>query len=41
MQPSPVRGDFGARVLDEPRIYEYGERSCVLEDVGGDSWELT
>ena len=33
--------DFGARVLDEPKTYEYGERSCVLEDIGGHRWELT
>ncbi len=31
----------GARVLGEPTTYEYGERSCVLEDVGGHRWELT
>jgi uncharacterized glyoxalase superfamily protein PhnB len=33
--------DFGARVLEEPTTYEYGERSCVLEDIGGHRWELT
>jgi uncharacterized glyoxalase superfamily protein PhnB len=33
--------DFGARVLEEPRTWEYGERSCVLEDLGGHRWELT
>jgi uncharacterized glyoxalase superfamily protein PhnB len=33
--------DFGARVLGEPTTYEYGERSCELEDVGGHRWELT
>jgi uncharacterized glyoxalase superfamily protein PhnB len=33
--------DFGTRVLQEPTTYEYGERSCVLEDVGGHRWELT
>ena len=33
--------DFGARVLEEPTTYEYGERSCVLEDLGGHRWELT
>jgi uncharacterized glyoxalase superfamily protein PhnB len=33
--------DVGARVLEEPTTYEYGERSCVLEDVGGHRWELT
>jgi uncharacterized glyoxalase superfamily protein PhnB len=31
----------GARVLDEPTTYEYGERSCLLEDIGGHRWELT
>jgi uncharacterized glyoxalase superfamily protein PhnB len=33
--------DLGARVLEEPRTHEYGERSCVLEDLGGHHWELT
>jgi len=33
--------DFGARVLGEPTTYEYGERSCVVEDLGGHRWELT
>ena len=33
--------EAGARVLDEPRTWEYGERSCVLEDLGGHRWELT
>jgi uncharacterized glyoxalase superfamily protein PhnB len=33
--------DLGARVLEEPRTHEYGERSCVLEDLGGHPWELT
>jgi uncharacterized glyoxalase superfamily protein PhnB len=33
--------DFGARVLEEPTTFEYGERSCVLEDLGGHRWELT
>jgi uncharacterized glyoxalase superfamily protein PhnB len=33
--------DFGARVVDEPQTYEYGERSCVLEDLAGHRWELT
>jgi uncharacterized glyoxalase superfamily protein PhnB len=33
--------DFGARVLEEPRTWEYGERSCLLEDLGGHRWELT
>ena len=33
--------DFGARVLEEPRTWEYGERSCLLEDQAGHRWELT
>jgi uncharacterized glyoxalase superfamily protein PhnB len=33
--------DAGARVLEEPTTYEYGERSCVLEDLAGHRWELT
>ena len=33
--------DFGAGVLEEPRTWEYGERSCLLEDQAGHRWELT
>lgn len=33
--------DAGARVLDEPTSFEYGERSCMLEDLAGHRWELT
>jgi uncharacterized glyoxalase superfamily protein PhnB len=33
--------DFGARVLEEPTTYEYGERSCVVADLAGHRWELT
>ena len=33
--------DHGARVVEELRTYEYGERSGVLEDIGGHRWELT
>lgn len=33
--------DFGAHVLDEPHTWEYGERSCVVEDLVGHRWELT
>ncbi len=33
--------DAGARVLEEPTTYEYGERSCVVEDPAGHRWELT
>jgi uncharacterized glyoxalase superfamily protein PhnB len=31
----------GARVIEEPATYEYGERSGVVEDPGGHRWELT
>jgi uncharacterized glyoxalase superfamily protein PhnB len=33
--------DSGARVVEELRTYEYGERSGVLEDLAGHRWELT
>jgi uncharacterized glyoxalase superfamily protein PhnB len=33
--------DHGACVLDEPTTWEYGERSCVVEDPAGHRWELT
>ena len=33
--------DHGARVVDELTTHAYGERSGVLEDVGGHRWELT
>ena len=32
---------WGARVLQEPTEYEYGERSCVVEDLAGHRWEFT
>jgi uncharacterized glyoxalase superfamily protein PhnB len=31
----------GARLVQEPETYMYGERSCVVEDVGGYHWELS
>lgn len=31
----------GARVLREPATHEYGERTCLLEDLGGHRWELS
>jgi uncharacterized glyoxalase superfamily protein PhnB len=31
----------GARVVEELVTYEYGERSGILEDLGGHRWELT
>jgi uncharacterized glyoxalase superfamily protein PhnB len=33
--------DHGARALEEPTTFEYGERSCVVEDLAGHRWELT
>ena len=33
--------ESGARVVEELKTYEYGERSGVLEDPGGHRWELT
>ena len=33
--------DYGARVVEELTTWEYGERSGVLEDIGGHRWELT
>ena len=31
----------GAQVREEPKTYEYGERSCLVEDPFGHRWELT
>ena len=31
----------GARVLQEPTDFEYGERECTLEDPAGHRWQLT
>ena len=31
----------GARVVEEVTTWEYGERSGVVEDIGGHRWELT
>jgi uncharacterized glyoxalase superfamily protein PhnB len=33
--------DHGARVVEDLTTWEYGERSGVLEDLGGHWWELT
>jgi uncharacterized glyoxalase superfamily protein PhnB len=33
--------DAGAKVLEEPHTWEYGERSGVVEDLAGHRWELT
>jgi uncharacterized glyoxalase superfamily protein PhnB len=31
----------GARVLQEPIEYEYGERECTVEDPAGHRWQFT
>jgi len=31
----------GARVLQEPTEFEYGERECTLEDPAGHRWQFT
>lgn len=31
----------GARVLQEPVEYEYGERECTVEDLAGHRWQFT
>ena len=33
--------EHGAKVLEEPTTWEYGERSGVVEDLAGHRWELT
>jgi len=33
--------EAGAQVREEPKTYEYGERSCLVEDPFGHRWELT
>ncbi len=33
--------EAGAKVLQEPHTWEYGERSGVVEDPAGHRWELT
>ena len=33
--------EAGAQVLEELTTYEYGERSCLVEDPFGHRWELT
>jgi len=33
--------DAGAVVVDELTSFEYGERSCMVEDPAGHRWELT
>ena len=36
-----LRAHAHARVVEELTTWEYGERSGVLEDIGGHRWELT
>ena len=31
----------GARVLQEPTDFEYGERECTVEDLAGHRWQFT
>jgi uncharacterized glyoxalase superfamily protein PhnB len=31
----------GARVLQEPTEYEYGERECTVDDLAGHRWQFT
>jgi uncharacterized glyoxalase superfamily protein PhnB len=31
----------GARVLQQPTEYEYGERECTVEDLAGHRWQFT
>jgi len=33
--------EAGARVVEDLTTWEYGERSGVVEDIGGHRWELT
>jgi uncharacterized glyoxalase superfamily protein PhnB len=33
--------EHGARVLQEPIEYEYGERECTVEDLAGHRWQFT
>ena len=33
--------EAGAHVVHEPTTHEYGDRSCMVDDLGGHRWELT
>ena len=33
--------DRMGRALQEPTEYEYGERECTVEDLGGHRWQFT
>ena len=41
MRHSPARATTGRESSRSFGTYEYGERSGVLEDIGGHRWELT
>lgn len=41
MPPSSAPARPALRVVDEPTTYEYGERTCMVEDLAGHRWELT
>ena len=32
---------YGARVLQEPEEFEYGEREATVEDLAGHRWQFT
>ena len=32
---------YGAKVLQEPIEYEYGERECTVQDLAGHRWQFT
>jgi uncharacterized glyoxalase superfamily protein PhnB len=32
---------YGARVLQEPEGFEYGEREATVEDLAGHRWQFT
>jgi uncharacterized glyoxalase superfamily protein PhnB len=31
----------GAKVVQEPTAYPYGERECTIEDLAGHRWQFT
>jgi uncharacterized glyoxalase superfamily protein PhnB len=33
--------EAGAGVVETPRTFEYGERSCMVDDLAGHRWELS
>ncbi len=32
--------DAGARTLEEPSVMPYGDRRCMVEDIGGNTWQI-